>query len=76
MSISVRWACGHQGAVVPTVDAAPRCPQCGESRVQSVKARAPRFVGACTGPYAETKEFEPMAVSLAEKGPLKLKEPA
>lgn len=72
MSIRVRWACGHMGSVVPTTDATPRCPSCGEHRVQAVQARAPRFTGACSGPYAETTAVEPLPVSLAER-PLRLK---
>jgi len=43
--------------------------------VQSVKTRAPRFTGACSGPYAEMKALEAISVSLADKGPLKLKQP-
>jgi len=73
--IAVRWACGHHGSVSPTSDVTPRCPECGEHRVQSVKTRAPRFTGACSGPYAEMKALEAISVSLADKGPLKLKQP-
>ena len=56
--ITVRFACGHQSEVSERLEAAPRC-RCGETRVVSTQARAPRFTGAVTGPYAETKSVEP-----------------
>lgn len=59
-----------QAAVVPT------CP-CGETRLTYVKPRRmPRFVGACTGPYAESRGVEPATVDVAPGGPLRLKDPA
>jgi len=73
MGVTVFFACGHTAIISETSLVKPTC-ACGEHRVRSVKTRAPRFVGACTGPYAEMKALEPMAVSLAEKPPLKLKE--
>lgn len=70
--ITIRFACGHQAQVEETKSDPPVC-GCGERRVQAVAARAVRFTGACTGPYAETRLMEPLAVSLAER-PLVLKE--
>ena len=74
-AITVRFACGHQSTVSATTDTPPMCPACGEARVQSVKARAPRFVGACTGPYAVTQALEALPVNLAPQGALTLKPP-
>lgn len=51
MTVTVRFACGHQ-ADVETIDA-PVCRTCGETRVQMVKAPPPRFTGiAARGPCA------------------------
>lgn len=72
MSITVSFACGHRGTVSEAAEAAPVC-HCGERQVRRVAARAPRFVGACSGPYCETKTVEPATVNLASAGPLKLK---
>lgn len=68
--IALTFACGHQG----TTDGktTPVCPTCGNAQVQTVKARAPRFVGVATGPYCETKALEAIPVSLA-RTPLPLK---
>ena len=63
MSITIRFACGHQAELTDHTVGTPQC-GCGERRVQHVAARAPRFRGACTGPYAETCNLEPVAVSL------------
>lgn len=41
--IRVTFACGHVLTVPETVKDAPACPECGERRVQRVKAPAPRF---------------------------------
>ena len=73
--VTVTFACGHRAQVGTNVDTQPCCPECGERTVQRVKARAPRFVGVATGPYAETKALDAIAVNLAPKGPLKIKEP-
>ena len=73
MSITVRFACGHVGQVSATSDAMPVCRDCGHTQIARVKARAPRFVGACSGPYAETTMLEAVTVNLAPKGPLTLK---
>lgn len=72
MSIRVRFACGHEQAVDITSAVAPRC-FCGESRISRAFARAPKFTGAVTGPYAETKSVEPGIVTLSD-APLVIKE--
>ena len=71
--IRVRFACGHEGRVSETVTTTPVC-VCGETRVVRTMARAPRFTGACSGPYAEMTAVEPGMVNMATAGPLKLKE--
>ena len=73
--IRVRWACGHEAAASDNADASPIC-GCGETRIVRTFARAPRFIGACTGPYAVTQTMEPGVVDLAPKGPLRLKKEA
>lgn len=50
--ISVRFACGHRQDVEPAVNEPPQCRECGETRVQAVKAPAPVFRGAAQGPCA------------------------
>ena len=72
MSITVRFACGHTGNVGLNQTASPVC-HCGETRVTQTVARAPRFSGACSGPYAEMKTVEPAIVDVATAGPLTLK---
>ena len=74
-AIHVTLACGHAGTVSATTDTPPACPLCSEARVQYVKARPPRFVGACTGPYAVTQALEALPVNLAPQGSLALKPP-
>jgi hypothetical protein len=68
----VTYACGHTAEISDNPSGAPVC-GCGETRIQYVKARAPRFTGACTGPFAEFKNLEPIAVNLAPGGPLTIK---
>ena len=70
--ITVRFACGHSGQVKETAASHPVC-YCGETQVTRTQARAPRFVGTCTGPYAETKALEPGIVNVASSGSLILK---
>ena len=72
MSIQVTFACGHKGSVGVNSDSVPTCP-CGETRIVRTQARAPRFVGACSGPYCETQALEPGVVNVAPGGSLKLK---
>jgi hypothetical protein len=73
MSIEVRFACGHKSAIGVNVDTAPVC-RCGETRIVRTFARAPRFTGAVSGPYAETRAMEPGVVDVAPGGALRLKE--
>jgi hypothetical protein len=54
MSVTITFACGHQLTLESAGGAAPVCEQCGESRVQAVKAPKPKFHGFCTGPCVET----------------------
>lgn len=71
--VSVRFACGHLTEVGDNPSGAPVC-HCGETKIARVQARAPRFSGACTGPYAELKNVSAAVVNVAPSGPLKLKE--
>lgn len=71
--IALRFICGHAGSISETATTRPVC-QCGETRVARVKARAPRFTGTCTGPYAEYRAVEPGGIDVTTAGPLTLKE--
>lgn len=71
--IKVKFACGHETSVAENADSAPVC-GCGERNIARTVSRAPRFVGACSGPYCETKAMEPGIVDLTTAGSLKLKE--
>ena len=73
MSIRVRFACGHESMVGDNAASTPVC-GCGETRIARTFARAPRFVGACSGPYATTRNIEPGVVNLAPAGSLILKQ--
>lgn len=74
--IDVRFSCGHTGQLSDTVASSPVCGTCGERQITYVKApRLPRFVGACTGPYAEPTGVTPGVVNVAPAGPLRLKAP-
>lgn len=70
--IKVTFSCGHSGEVEETASNPPSC-HCGNRAVTAVKARAPRFRGACSGPYAEACAVQPAVVDLTTSGPLKLK---
>ena len=70
--MQIRFACGHQVMLGDNPNGTPIC-TCGETRIQGVHARAPRFTGTCTGPYAEFKNLAPAVVNLAPAGPLVLK---
>lgn len=48
--ITISFACGHREQREDVNQAEPQCAQCGETRVQTVKAAAPRFKGLCRGP--------------------------
>jgi hypothetical protein len=66
------YACGHTAEISDNPSGHPTC-ACGETRVQHVQVRAPRFVGACSGPCAEFKNLEAQPVNLAPGGSLTLK---
>lgn len=70
--IRVRFACGHEGTASLNIDSPPTC-FCGETTIVRTFAPAPRFRGACSGPYCEFKQVEPGVVSLTST-PLVLKE--
>ena len=70
----VSWACGHRGDVPEAIQSSPVCPDCGDPRIRDVKAPAPRFVGVARGPSVTSKVLEAIALDLAPRGPLKLKE--
>lgn len=70
--IVVTFACGHVMPVAARSEWLPQC-ACGNRQVARVKARAPRFMGTCTGPYAETKALAAGTVNVAPAGPLTLK---
>jgi len=74
VAITVTFRCGHAQVTSPIALAALVCVQCGERIVSRVSGATPRFVGACRGPFAETKAVEPAVVSLAST-PLVLKTP-
>lgn len=61
--IAVTFACGHRGTAG---EAAPRCTECGETRVSHVKAPAPRFRGVVLGPCATYEDLPARRVSLKE----------
>lgn len=69
----MRFGCGHEGQIAETAASVPVCAECGDKRVSRTKARAPRFVGACSGPYAESKALDAAVVNLAPSGALNLK---
>ncbi len=69
----VTFACGHGMELSDNPSGAPVC-GCGESRIQAVKARAPKFRGACSGPCSEFANLEPVAVNLAPGGALHLRQ--
>lgn len=61
--MTIRFLCGC--APLEADDVHEAICRCGERRIQSVVARAPRFRGACRGPLCETKALEPIALDLA-----------
>jgi hypothetical protein len=69
----IKFTCGTVQAVDPDKTPSPVCGHCGTRQISRVlDARAPRFSGTVTGPHADTKRLDPMAVNLAER-PLTLK---
>jgi hypothetical protein len=70
--MKVTFACQHTAEIGDNPSGPPVC-ACGERRIQAVKARAPKFTGACSGPFAEFRQLDPVVVNLAPGGPLTLK---
>ena len=68
----VGFRCGHVMSLPREAAAAPVCAICGERVVSRVSGAEPKFVGACRGPYAETKAIEASAAPLVAT-PLRLK---
>lgn len=74
--MQIKFRCGTVQAVDPDKTPSPVCAHCGTTTIARVlDARAPRFTGTVTGPHADTRRLDPVAVNLAEKGPLTLKSP-
>ena len=71
--IRLTFGCGHSSTIDEKATSAS-CPICGNRHVMRVFARPPQFIGACSGPYAESKAVEPGIVNVAAKGPLRLKD--
>lgn len=72
--MTLRFACGHTLELSEAHQGTPQC-GCGETRIARVQARAPRFVGVATGPYAEFKNLGPATVQLAPGGSLAVSGP-
>lgn len=60
--ITVTMACGHSLNVMD-IDV-PVCKECGERRVASVKALAPKFRGVCQGPLATYEDLKGIPVTM------------
>lgn len=60
--IDVLFMCGHAEKV--NENKSPRCPACGETRIDRVLAPAPRFVGLAHGPCATFRAFDARPVDL------------
>lgn len=63
--IRVSMACGHR--LQADSETAPRCAECGETRVAHVSAPAPRFRGVVLGPCATYEDLPAQRVDLKEK---------
>lgn len=59
--LKLRMACGHALEISET-ETSVICPECGERRVQSVQARAPKFRGVVQGPYTTYVSLPAMPV--------------
>ncbi len=71
--MQVLFRCGTLQLVDPDKTPSPVCAHCGTRDIsRTVGARTPRFLGVASGPYAETRRMDAVAVSLA-KTPLSLK---
>lgn len=62
--ITVTFACGHTMQL--DGNARPVC-GCGETRVRTVDARAPKFRGLALGPCAQFENLPAQAVQLKAK---------
>ena len=56
MSIELHFTCGHTLSLAPNQATEPQCVDCGCKQIAHVKAPAPRFTGACTGPCVVDKK--------------------
>jgi hypothetical protein len=65
----VKFACGHGMELGDNPNGSPVC-GCGEKQIARVQARAPRFTGVATGPFAEFKNLGPATVNCAPGGSL------
>ena len=64
--ITIRFACGHGMTVAAGDLDVPIC-HCGEHRVSRVTAPAPTFIGACSGPSADTRVVDPVPVTIPKE---------
>jgi hypothetical protein len=73
--IELLFRCGTAQRVDPDKSPVPTCAHCGTTKIaRSLTVTTPRFTGCVSGPLAQTRALEPMALNLAET-PLKLKDP-
>lgn len=72
--MTIKFACGHAMDLGDNPSGTPVC-GCGEVRIARVTARAPRFTGVASGPYAEFRNLGPATVHLAPGGSLNLAPP-
>lgn len=69
------FACGHVQNVDPDKSPSPICVACGCKNVaRALSVGAPRISGHARGPLVSTKFLGPLAISVAEQGPLSLKD--
>ena len=67
--MTIFFVCGHR--LQGSFNDPPKCAECGETRIRSVQAPAPRFTGAALGPCATYRPLSAIAVpEAAPKGPL------
>jgi hypothetical protein len=65
--IWIRFACGHGFGIDRNVTSVPICPTCGERRISRTTAPAPKFVGLCSGPSAESKVLEGIPIGIPKE---------
>lgn len=63
--ITIKFLCGHSRPLTGAEDRAVCA--CGETRIDSIDAPAPRFVGHARGPHAEYKALDAKEVSFGSK---------